>query len=94
MRKRSAFIASLLQPSMHISRILSIACPITKLNRRDDALEAGQEAVDLRRQLAAKNPAAFNSDLGSSLQNPSVLLSKAGDRKAALEASREGAALG
>ena len=37
------------------------------LGRREDALEAILEAVDLRRRLAADYPVAFNADFARSL---------------------------
>jgi len=48
---------------------------LSYLGRREDALEAILEAVDLRRRLAADHPAAFNADLALSLTNLSLSLS-------------------
>ena len=59
------------------------------MNRLEHALVAGQEAVDLYRQLAAERPAAFNPDLAESLNNLSIGLSDLGHREQALEVSRE-----
>ncbi|WP_203935315.1 hypothetical protein, partial [Virgisporangium ochraceum] len=40
---------------------------LSNLGRREDALTAATEAVDLYRRLAATNPAAFEPDLARSL---------------------------
>ncbi|MCP4662144.1 MAG: hypothetical protein GY856_42620, partial [bacterium] len=45
------------------------------LGRREDALEATCEAVDIRRQLAASRPDAFLPDLATSLNNLGKMLS-------------------
>ncbi|KDQ13220.1 hypothetical protein BOTBODRAFT_33829 [Botryobasidium botryosum FD-172 SS1] len=57
--------------------------------RREDALAAGREAVDLYRQLAEDSPTAYSSNLAESLDNLSVCLSPLGHREGALAASRE-----
>jgi len=48
------------------------------MDRWEEALIAIQEAVELRRQLAADQPAAFNPDLAMSLNNLSLCLSDLG----------------
>jgi hypothetical protein len=52
-------------------------------------LAAAEEAVRIRRTLAAERPDAFLPDLAMSLNNVSVMLSELGRREAALAASRE-----
>ena len=42
---------------------------LSELGRREDALAATHEAVDIRRRLAAARPDAFLPDLASSLNN-------------------------
>ena len=53
------------------------------------ALAASKEAVDIRRRLAAANPARFEPDLAASLNNLSIRLSDAGEGPGALAASKE-----
>src|SRR3984957_16054856 len=48
------------------------------MGRREDALRAMQEAVELYRQLAADHPGAYNPHLATSLGNFSVRLSDMG----------------
>ena len=52
-------------------------------------MEAIREVVRIYRGLAEENPAAFNPDLASSLNNLSKCLSEVGDRGGAVEAIRE-----
>ena len=59
------------------------------LGRREDALAAITEAVDLYRGLAADRPDAFTPDLASSLNNLSVQLAGLGRREDALAAITE-----
>ena len=61
--------------------------------RREDALEAAQEAVRLYRALAAARPDAFTADLARSLNNLGNALSDLGRRKDALDAAQEAADL-
>ncbi|MFN7804691.1 MAG: tetratricopeptide repeat protein, partial [Planctomycetaceae bacterium] len=62
---------------------------LSELGRREAALAAAEEAVRIRRTLAAERPDAFLPDLAASLNNVSVMLSELGRREAALAASRE-----
>ncbi|MFN6104434.1 MAG: tetratricopeptide repeat protein, partial [Planctomycetaceae bacterium] len=62
---------------------------LSELGRREAALAAAEEAVRIRRTLAAERPDAFLPDLAGSLSNVSVVLSELGRREAALAASRE-----
>ena len=70
--------------------------------RREDALAATQEAVDIRRKLAAERPDAFLPGLAMSLNNPNLaaslnnlgkMLSELGRREDALAATEEAADL-
>ena len=62
---------------------------LSNLGRREDALAASQEAVDIRRRLAQSRPDAFLPDLASSLNNLGGDLSNLGRREDALAASQE-----
>ena len=42
---------------------------MSELGRREDALAAAQEAIDIYRRLAAERPDAFLPDLAMSLNN-------------------------
>jgi predicted O-linked N-acetylglucosamine transferase (SPINDLY family) len=64
---------------------------LSALGQREQALEASQEAVDIRRKLAKANPQAFLPDLAMSLNNLGGALSDLGQREPALEASQEAA---
>ncbi|KDQ13224.1 hypothetical protein BOTBODRAFT_33830 [Botryobasidium botryosum FD-172 SS1] len=59
------------------------------MERREEALTAGREAVDLYRQLATDRPAAHNSSLAHSLRNLSRALSHMGHGEDALAAVTE-----
>ena len=59
------------------------------LGRREEALAATQEAVDIRRELAQQNRAAFLPDLAMSLNNLGTRLSALGRRQEALAATQE-----
>ena len=56
---------------------------------RDAALASITEAVDIRRRLAAANPAAYLPDLAESLNNLSIRQSDTGDRDGALASINE-----
>jgi tetratricopeptide (TPR) repeat protein len=62
---------------------------LSALGRREEALAATQEAVDIRRRLAEANPQAFLPDLASSLNNLGRDLSNLGRREEALAATQE-----
>ncbi|MGL5827624.1 MAG: tetratricopeptide repeat protein [Nocardioides sp.] len=66
---------------------------LSEAGRRAEALEPTQEAVTLRRELAAANPAAYAGDLASSLNNLGIRLSEAGRRAEALEPTQEAVTL-
>jgi tetratricopeptide (TPR) repeat protein len=62
---------------------------LSNLGRREDALGATQEAVDIRRQLALLRPDAFRPHLASGLNNLGNRLSDLGRREDALLATQE-----
>jgi tetratricopeptide (TPR) repeat protein len=62
---------------------------LSEMGRRAEALEATQEAVEIRRRLAAQHPDAFLPDLASSLHNLGIRLSEMGRRAEALQATQE-----
>ncbi|WP_367281031.1 tetratricopeptide repeat protein [Thermoflexus sp.] len=62
---------------------------LSDLGRREEALQAAQEAVHLYRQLAAHHPDAFLPDLAGSLTNLGAMLSALGRHEEALQATQE-----
>ena len=60
-----------------------------ELGRREEALQAAQEAVDIRRRLAETRPDAFLPNLAMSLNNLGTMLSQLGRREEALQAAQE-----
>jgi hypothetical protein len=62
---------------------------LISVGKHRDALEATQEEVRLRRQLAENRPALNNANLAISLNNLSRCLSNLGHREHALMASKE-----
>ncbi|HWN52788.1 MAG TPA: tetratricopeptide repeat protein, partial [Xanthobacteraceae bacterium] len=67
----------------------NIGVHLGNLGRREEALAASQEAVDIYRRLAQTRPDAFLPDLASSLNNHGIRLSNLGRREEALAASQE-----
>ena len=63
------------------------------LGRREEALSAIEQAVELRRSLASERPAIFNPELAVSLNNLSRCLSDMGRREDALAATNQAAQL-
>jgi hypothetical protein len=63
------------------------------LGRQEEALQAIQEAVELRRRLAADDPSAFNPDLAASLTHLSNGLLDLDRREEAMRVSDEAAEL-
>src|ERR1700722_1724648 len=59
------------------------------MGRREDALRAMQEAVELYRQLAAVRPEVYNRDLAASVNDLSAYLSEMGLREDALQLIQE-----
>jgi hypothetical protein len=62
---------------------------LSDLGRREEALAASQEALDIIRRLAQSRPNAFLPDLAGSLNNTGAMLSNLGRREEALAASKE-----
>ncbi|MGE5549167.1 MAG: tetratricopeptide repeat protein [Bacteroidota bacterium] len=62
---------------------------MSRVNRREEALEAVQEAVEIRRGLARNRPDAFLPNLAASLNNLGNALGDLGRREEALEATQE-----
>ncbi len=69
----------------------NLSIRLGELGRREDALAAGQEAVTIRRELAAARPDAFRPDLALELNNLSNRLAELGRREEALAAGHEAA---
>jgi tetratricopeptide (TPR) repeat protein len=63
------------------------------LGYQDEALTAAQEAVEIRRTLAAIDPKGFRPALADSLSNLSNCLGTMGHRKEALTAAQEAVGL-
>ena len=63
------------------------------LGRREEALAASQEAVTIRRELAAARPDAFRPGLATSLNKLAAGLARLGRREEALAASQEAASI-
>ncbi|MHC4168468.1 MAG: tetratricopeptide repeat protein, partial [Planctomycetota bacterium] len=63
---------------------------LSELGRREDALTAAQEAVEIRRRLAKDRPDAFAANLATSLGALGTCLHGAARLKEAVEAFREG----
>ena len=66
---------------------------LSELGRREDALALAQEAVHIRRTLAAQRPDAFPPDLAASLNNLPVMQGELGRRDEALALAKEAAYL-
>ncbi|WP_309894904.1 tetratricopeptide repeat protein [Archangium sp.] len=64
-----------------------------ELGRREEALEAMREAVDIRRSLAQHNSEAFRPDLAGSLSNLGAMFRGLGRREEALEVTHESVGL-
>ena len=71
----------------------NLANRLSELGRREEALKAAEEAVQIRRALAAARPEAFTPDLAMSLNNLANRLSELGRREEALKAAEEAADL-
>jgi tetratricopeptide (TPR) repeat protein len=67
----------------------NLASRLSALGDREGALGPAQEAVEIRRALAAKNPDAFGPDLAASLNNLANCLSALGAREGALGPAQE-----
>jgi tetratricopeptide (TPR) repeat protein len=62
---------------------------LSELGRREEALKATEQAVELRRALAKRNPEAFQPALAMSLNNLGNRLSELGRREEALKATEQ-----
>lgn len=71
----------------------SLSNRLKDVGLREEALEAVQEAVSIRRNLASLHPEAFRSALAMSLHTLAHLLSDAGRKDEALEAGQEAVSL-
>jgi tetratricopeptide (TPR) repeat protein len=67
----------------------NLGADLSEMGRREEALQATQEAVDLYRRLAAQHPDAFLPNLAASLNNLGNRLSELGRREEALQATQE-----
>lgn len=67
----------------------NVAVDLAQAGRRDEALAPAQDAVTIRRRLAAHNAAAYEPALASSLNNLAIRLADAGRRDEALLAVEE-----
>jgi tetratricopeptide (TPR) repeat protein len=81
--------ASAGDPEEHARNLVGLSNRLGDLGRREDALAAIEEAVTIRRELAAARPGAFLPDLAASLTNQSGRLSELGRREDALAAVEE-----
>jgi len=84
----SKFKRAMLCPE-HGKALIRLSTRLSYMDRREEALEAVQEAAELYRQLAKDDPTAFNPDLAISLDILSNHLSNLGHREDALDAIRE-----
>jgi tetratricopeptide (TPR) repeat protein len=71
------------------ARLGTLGVRLSDLGRREEALAASQEAVDIYRALAKERPDAFRPDLAMSLNNLGNRLSNLNRWKEALAASQE-----
>jgi tetratricopeptide (TPR) repeat protein len=71
------------------ARVGTLGIRLSNLGRREEALAASQEAVDIGRRLAQTRPDAFLPNLATSLNNSGATLSNLGRREEALAASQE-----
>jgi tetratricopeptide (TPR) repeat protein len=69
----------------------NLAVKLSDLGRREEALAAAQEAVELLRELAVARPDAFQPDLAASINTLANRLSELGQREEALAAAQEAA---
>jgi len=66
-----------------LTSINNLGGDLSNLGRREEALAAAQEAVDIRRRLAQTRPDAFLPNLAASLNNLGMMLSNLGRREQA-----------
>jgi tetratricopeptide (TPR) repeat protein len=75
--------------SVLASALNNLANRLIAVGQREKALARAQEAVDIRRELAAAQPIGFRTDLAGSLHNLANMLSALGRREEALERAQE-----
>ena len=80
---------SVVQRPVLAGSLNNLAAMLSILGLRKEAREIAQEAVDIRRELAARNPDAFRPVLAGSLNNLANSLSELGLRKEAREIAQE-----
>lgn len=73
--------------------LTSLGARLSELRRDKAALDAAQEAVQLRRTLAAARPGVFDPGLATSLGSLAISLGRLGQHDAALAAAHEAAKL-
>ncbi|MEU5242621.1 tetratricopeptide repeat protein, partial [Streptomyces asoensis] len=76
------------EPALAAS-LSNLGIRLSEAGRRNEALTATEEAVEIYHRLAADNPAAFEPDLATSLSNLGIRLSEAGRHNEALTAEQE-----
>ena len=67
----------------------NLSVELAEAGRREEGLVASQDAVAVRRRLAAANPAAYEPDLASLLNNLSIDLAEAGRNTEAEQARQD-----
>ena len=80
-------------PNERAAALNGLAIALAQAGEREAALQTAQEAVDIRRELAAQRPDVFRPDLAASLNTLATRLSDLGEREAALQAAQEAADL-
>jgi tetratricopeptide (TPR) repeat protein len=73
--------------------LCNLAVMLSALGRSEEALAAAEEAVRLRRSLAAARPDAFTPDLAGSLTNLAAILRELGRHAKALAAAEQAVGL-
>jgi tetratricopeptide (TPR) repeat protein len=82
-------LATTTDPAVRAGLYATLGYRLAHAGQREQALEATTEAVEIRRRLAGVNPAAFDPDLASALNNLGMMLSDLGRREEALAATTE-----
>ena len=77
------------EPGIRACYLNNAAVDLSVVGRREEALAAGQEAVNIRRDLARASSETFTSDLATSLNNLANFLSELGRLEEALAAGQE-----
>ncbi|MEU8263990.1 tetratricopeptide repeat protein, partial [Micromonospora sp. NPDC048999] len=82
-------LAHTTDPAQQARLYTTLGYRLANAGRREEALAATVKAVDVRRRLAATNPAAFEPGLATALNNLGIMLSYLGRREDALTATVE-----